>query len=155
MYATTSRFPINPNWQGIPIDGFPIRNPGESRPAVFFRLSASYDGGIYTPASRRFRIIPHNFANRNPQLLCYAAEKFRFVRNAIYSTDGGLTWSQPLTTRAQSRADVSEYITNGTTIRYFSVSRLNATLPRRILREFATLSRAEFADWTLTLSRQF
>ena len=144
------RLPSNPNWQGVPAYGFPIRNPGESRPLMFFRLAASYTGGIYTPASRIFSVRPRNIqSSRLLNVINYANEQFRFPANTVYSTDGGLTWSQPLITREQRRMDASEYITSGTTIRFASMLP-HGRIPRRAIAEFTTLPRAEFADWTVT-----
>jgi len=139
-YTANGRIPTDPQWQLMPTDhGFEILPPQERgvRIAFFFRSMPIAENGVYTPASRPFRIRPAALRRPLNLRINYASETLRTRADHEFSTDGGLSWLPAPTDTVTGRAvpfNVSDFVTAETEIllRRVATGRRTATVPQVI-----------------------
>lgn len=139
---SNGRIPASPEWELLPhgfaFDVTPTPARGV-RNVHFFRTAPVANNGIYTPASRPFRIRPVAFRRQLNLAVNYTSETIRTRIGQEYSIDGGVTWNPVPTEIADNRLraalfDVSIHITSGSAlyIRTEATGRRTSSIPQPI-----------------------
>jgi len=114
------RLEANATWEELP-NGFAINiipPPARGvRHVAFFRSTPTAENGVYTPASRPFRVRPAAFRRATNAIVNYGNETIRTRVGQEFSVDGGLTWTATPTETVNNRVrplplDVSTFLTS-------------------------------------------
>jgi surface protein len=119
--TSDGRIATNPEWYFMPSEhGFNIVTAEKGvRIAYFFRSAPIGENGVYTPASKPFRVRPAAFSKQLNLGVNYKTETVKTRIGQEYSTDGGGTWIPVPVNSETGKAillDVSDFITEGNEI---------------------------------------
>ncbi|MDR0248252.1 MAG: hypothetical protein LBI44_01095 [Oscillospiraceae bacterium] len=135
-YAETidRKTPDDKGWIPVPSGGFPM---SDKKTMYLARTAASSLSGMYTPASKPFKVKPLAYSKPTKYKISYKTETIRLKAGEIYSFNGGKTWKS---VTERTVIEVSENIGKGRDI---------------LVRKAATGKSPRTADQTLTpLPRQ-